>query len=260
MKSIVVRLIIVLDKCQEQVLQRNGMDNWPFILLEAAVGLCLLVMSRQQPFPGPARRMGWLMITIFALFVLAETAPRDVEVLSHLVLLIILGGLGTLKGIHNMIITRREVLVAPFSGALFCAGSIGLMAEEWLNLSQFEQIAAFLTAVLLIGGQVWLVFRGLLIGRLPLAWSQAGIQALQRGLIEGEHGAIWCFERAWDLEEEHLNPMAWIALEKINRHLGNDSSADEWQVRAAESGGIEAVAGEWIDAIEQALKALLPKT
>ncbi|MGY8669714.1 MAG: hypothetical protein ACKVJ7_01540 [Candidatus Poseidoniales archaeon] len=235
------------------------MDNWPFILLEAAVGLSLLVMSRQQPFPGPARRMGWLMIGVFALFVLAETAPREVAVLSHLVLLIILGGIGTLKGIHNMMITRREVLVAPFSGALFCAGSIGLMAEDWPNLSTFEHFAAFLTAVLLIGGQVWLVFRGLLIGRLPLAWSQAGIQALQRGLIEGEHGAIWCFERAWDLEEEHLNPMAWIALEKINRHLGNDSKADEWQTRAAESGGVEAVASEWIEAIEQALKSLLPE-
>ena len=242
------------------MLQRKGVDNWPFILLEVAVGLSLLFMSRQQPFPGPARRMGWLMITIFGLFVLAETGPRDVTVVSHLVLLIILGGIGTLKGIHNMMITRREVLVAPFSGALFCAGAIGLMVEEWPNLSIFEHFAAFLTAVLLIGGQMWLVFRGLLIGRLPLAWSQAGIQALQRGLVEGEHGAIWCFERAWDIEEEHLNPMAWIALEKINRHLGNDSTADEWQERAAESGGVEAVASEWIDAIEQALKALLTET
>ena len=249
-------LTTALDKYQEQALLRKGVDNWPFILLEAAVGLSLLVMSRQQPFPGPARRMGWLMIGVFALFILAESAPREVAVFSHLTLLIILGGIGTLKGIHNMMITRREVLVAPFSGALFCAGSIGLMVQEWPNLSKFEHFAAFLTAVVLIGGQVWLVFRGLLIGRLPLAWSQAGIQALQRGLIEGEHGAIWCFERAWDLEEEHLNPMAWIALEKINRHLGNEKTADEWKTRAAESGGIEAVASEWIDAIENALEAL----
>ena len=56
-----------------------------------------------------------------------------------------------------------------------------------------------------------------------------------------------------------MNPMAWIALEKINRHLGNNSRADEWQARAAESGGVEAVASEWIDALEQALKALLPE-
>ena len=71
-----------------------------------------------------------------------------------------------------------------------------------------ERWAGFLLLVLLGEGQTWMVFRGLLIGRLPLAWSQAGMVALQRRRSAAERS---CFENGWDADEEHLNPMACVA-------------------------------------------------
>ena len=105
-----------------------------------------------------------------------------------------------------MLNTRREVLVAPMAGFMFCVGVTGLITQTWDDLTKFEHWAGFLALVVLAGGQTWLVFRGLLIGRLPLAWSQAGMVALHRGQLHGPHGAIECFEKAWDGDEEHLNP------------------------------------------------------
>ena len=89
-----------------------------------------------------------------------------------------------------------------------------------------------------------------------MAWSKAGLVALERGQVSGPHGAIECFEKSWDLEEEHLNPMAWLALQRIHVFIGNSSESEHWSKRLAESGGEEAVAKEWIDAIENALSKL----
>lgn len=157
-----------------------------------------------------------------------------------------------------MLVTREEVIVAPFAGILFSVSATAIMADQWESLTVFEEYAAFATIVVIGGCQTWLVFRGLLIGRLPLAWSKAGLVALERGQVSGQHGALECFEKSWDLEEEHLNPMAWLALERIHTFIGNDTEASHWSKRLAESGGEEAVAKEWIDAIETALGRLRP--
>ena len=157
-----------------------------------------------------------------------------------------------------MLVTREEVIVAPFAGILFSVSATAIMADQWGSLSSFEEYAAFATIVVIGGCQTWLVFRGLLIGRLPLAWSKAGLVALERGQVSGPHGALECFEKSWDLEEEHLNPMAWLALERIHTFIGNDAEASHWGKRLAESGGEEAVAKEWIEAIETALGRLRP--
>ena len=157
-----------------------------------------------------------------------------------------------------MLVTREEVIVAPFAGILFSVSATAIMADQWESLTVFEEYAAFATIVVIGGCQTWLVFRGLLIGRLPLAWSKAGLVALERGQVSGQHGALECFEKSWDLEEEHLNPMAWLALERIHTFIGNDAEASHWSKRLAESGGEEAVAKEWIDAIETALGRLRP--
>jgi len=125
-------------------------------------------------------------------------------------------------------------------------------------LNTLEQWAGFGMLVLLGAGQTWMVFRGLLIGRLPLAWSQAGMVALQRGQLEGPHGALSCFERGWDADEEHLNPMAYVALERINRFMGNDDAAASWLEAFDDAGGPKAVAPEWIEAVETALNAMNP--
>ena len=137
---------------------------------------------------------------------MGQSAENPTSIEAHLGILSVVGAFGLVTGIHHMLNTRREVLVAPMSGFLFCVGVAGLITQTWDDLSKFEHWAGFLALVVLGGGQTWLVFRGLLIGRLPLAWSQAGMVALHRGQLHGPHGAIECFEKAWDGDEEHLNP------------------------------------------------------
>tara|TARA_B100000941_G_scaffold104596_1_gene73183 strand:- start:3271 stop:3924 length:654 start_codon:yes stop_codon:yes gene_type:complete len=215
-------------------------------------------MSKRQPFPGPSRRYGLVLLTFAALFLLGESGPRPTEVQVHLLFLLIYGSLGLLRGVQNMLVSRDEVIVAPFAGIMFCVAATAMMANQWESLTVAEEYAAFATIVALGGGQTWLVFRGLLIGRLPMAWSKAGIVALEKGQISGDHGAIQCFERAWDLEEEHINPMAWSALNRIHNFVGNEQEAEHWGKRLAESGGQEAVAKEWIMAIDDALSRLNP--
>ncbi len=234
------------------------METWWFLVLEFALSLSLILMSKRQPFPGPSRRYGLVLLTFAALFLLGESGPRPTEVQVHLLFLLIYGSLGLLRGVQNMLVSRDEVIVAPFAGVMFCVAATAMMANQWESLTVAEEYAAFATIVALGGGQTWLVFRGLLIGRLPMAWSKAGIVALEKGQISGDHGAIQCFERAWDLEEEHINPMAWSALHRIHDFVGNEQEAEHWAKRLAESGGQEAVAKEWIMAIDDALSRLNP--
>lgn len=234
------------------------METWWFLVLEFALSLSLILMSKRQPFPGPSRRYGLVLLTFAALFLLGESGPRPTEVQVHLLFLLVYGSLGLLRGVQNMLVSRDEVIVAPFAGIMFCVAATAMMANQWESLTVAEEYAAFATIVALGGGQTWLVFRGLLIGRLPMAWSKAGIVALEKGQISGDHGAIQCFERAWDLEEEHINPMAWSALNRIHNFVGNEQEAEHWGKRLAESGGQEAVAKEWIMAIDDALSRLNP--
>ena len=234
------------------------MENWWFLLLEFAIALTLILMSSRQPFPGPSKRYGSVLLIIALLLLIGETGPRPTSVQVHLYVLLAYGSIGLVRGVHNMLVTREEVIVAPFAGILFSVSATAIMADQWESLTVFEEYAAFATIVVIGGCQTWLVFRGLLIGRLPLAWSKAGLVALERGQVSGQHGALECFEKSWDLEEEHLNPMAWLALERIHTFIGNDAEASHWSKRLAESGGEEAVAKEWIDAIETALGRLRP--
>ncbi len=234
------------------------MENWWFLLLEFAIALTLILMSSRQPFPGPSKRYGSVLLIIAILLLIGETGPRPTSVEVHLYVLLAYGSIGLVRGVHNMLVTREEVIVAPFAGILFSVSATAIMADQWESLTSFEEYAAFATIVVIGGCQTWLVFRGLLIGRLPLAWSKAGLVALERGQVSGPHGALECFEKSWDLEEEHLNPMAWLALERIHTFIGNDAEASHWGKRLAESGGEEAVAKEWIEAIETALGRLRP--
>jgi hypothetical protein len=238
----------------------RNMETWWFLVLEFAVALTLISMSKRQPFPGPSQRYGSILLIISFLLLIGETAPRPTGIQVHLFILLTYGSLGLIRGVPNMLVSREEVIVAPLAGILFSVSATALMAEQWDNLSVFEEYAAFATIVVIGGCQTWLVFRGLLIGRLPLAWSKAGMVALERGQISGTHGALECFEKAWDLEEEHLNPMAWIALQRINSFIGNEDEAEHWSKRLSESGGEDAVAKEWVAAIELALNSLQPKS
>ena len=229
---------------------------WLLLGLELVIGIILILGSKSQPFPTPARRFGWFILVVSGLLLLGQSAPNPTSLEGHLAILSVFGAFGLVSGINLMLRTRREVLVAPMSGFMFCVGVTGLITQTWDELNKFEHWAGFLALVVLAGGQTWLVFRGLLIGRLPLAWSQAGMVALHRGQLRGPHGAIECFEKAWDAEEEHLNPMAYSALSKIFQALEEAEKATHWNELFLESVGNESVAIEWLDAIDECLSNL----
>ncbi|MBT6972443.1 MAG: hypothetical protein HOA04_04995 [Euryarchaeota archaeon] len=220
------------------------------------MGLILMGMSRNQPFPEVSRRFGIILLMLGLLGLLSESAPRPTSDRVWLIIYTGLGGLGVVIGMRHMTYTRMDVLIAPASGFLLCIGVIGLLWNEWGVLSEFEQIAAFLLASFLCMAEVYLVFRGLLIGKLPQSWSQAGLRNLQRGILDGPNGAISCFEKAWDVEKEHLNPMAYLALQRIFYARGDSVNADEWALKLAENGGKNAVDEAWIKAVDDSLKRL----
>ena len=229
---------------------------WMLLVFDVVIGMGLILGAKSQPFPTPAKRFGTLILTIAGLLLIGQSAPNPTSLEAHLGIISVIGAFGLVSGIHHMLNTRREVLVAPMSGFLFCVGVAGLITKTWDDLTKFEHWAGFLALVVLAGGQTWLVFRGLLIGRLPLAWSQAGMVALHRGELQGPHGAIECFEKAWDGDEEHLNPMAYSALYKINLFLDNQQQANHWNELFLEAGGKKSVASEWLSAIDECLSAM----
>ena len=229
---------------------------WLLLVFDAVIGMVLIFGAKSQPFPTPAKRFGTLILIITGLLLLGQSAPNPTSLEAHLGIISVIGAFGLVSGIHYMLNTRREVLVAPMSGFLFCVGVAGLITKTWDELTKFEHWAGFLALVVLAGGQTWLVFRGLLIGRLPLAWSQAGMVALHRGQLLGSHGAVECFEKAWDGDEEHLNPMAYSALYKINLFLDNQQQANHWRELCLEVGGEKSVASEWLVAIDECLSAM----
>ena len=226
------------------------------LLAMFVISFSLILGSRHQPFPEISNRFGWIVCTLAVLLTIGEQAPRPMSLHVLLMTLLSLGTFGILIGVHHLVRTRRDVFIAPMAGFLFCLGATGLMVEIWPQLTTLEEWAGFLLLVVLGGGQTWLVFRGLLIGRLPLAWSQAGMVALQRGHLHGPHGALACFERGWDAEEEHLNPMAYVALYRINTFLQQLQPAQQWLEAFEDAGGADAVAEEWVHAIDQALDAI----
>ena len=80
--------------------------------------------------------------------------------------------------------------------------------------------------------------------------------ALHRGRIAWPSWRDRMFEKAWDGDEEHLNPMAYSALYKINLFLEDQQQADHWNELFLESGGKNAVAKEWLEAIDRCLSAM----
>ena len=230
--------------------------RWILIAFEFFIGLALVYNSKNQPFPRPGARFGWLVLMLATLVLIGQAAPKPMTIFAHFVMLSGLGGFGLVAGVYQLAQTQRDVLVAPYSGMMFCVGVVGLMVSTWDDLSTVEQWAGFLTIVVLGGGETWLIFSGLLIGKLPRAWSQAGMVALMQGRLTGHNGAIECFEKGWDADEEHLNPMAYVALHRIHTFLGQDEEAQNWKTYLDREGGESAVAREYIQAIHDALTDL----
>jgi hypothetical protein len=224
--------------------------------ITAVLGVILILMSKNQPFPEHSQKFGILLLILGGFGFIAEQAERDVGPTIEPLIMTLLGGIGVIVGLIHAIRTRMDVLIAPSSGVLLAIGVISLFSNEWNDLSRFEQISAFILIAMIVLLNIYLIFRTLLIGKLPLAWSQSGLRQLKRGIVFGERGAINCFEKAWDIDEEHLNAMAYSALSLIHNHFGNDEEYQKWEQRLLQLGGKESIDKAWIKEIENALSKI----
>ena len=121
--------------------------RWALIFFEIIIGLVLFLCSKSQPFPTPSRRLGSLLLMISTLFLLGQSAPTPASVNAHFGFLSLIGSFGLVFGVHHMLRTRREVLVAPMSGFMFCVGVGGRMVQTWSSLNTVEQWSGFLALI-----------------------------------------------------------------------------------------------------------------
>ena len=122
---------------------------WLLIGFELVISIILILGSKSQPFPTPARRFGWFILMVGGLLLLGQSAPNPTSLEAHLTILSVFGAFGLVSGINLMLRTRREVLVAPMSGFMFCVGVTGLITQTWDELNKFEHWAGFLALVVL---------------------------------------------------------------------------------------------------------------
>ena len=84
---------------------------WLLIGFELVISIILILGSKSQPFPTPARRFGWFILMVGGLLLLGQSAPNPTSLEAHLTILSVFGAFGLVSGINLMLRTRREVLV-----------------------------------------------------------------------------------------------------------------------------------------------------
>ena len=230
------------------------MMGWIFLFF--GIGGSCFWLSLHQPFPEISRRYAYLVLLAGSVLIISEQGPRETSETVPMYFALGLGVLGTVKGSWDMTRTMRDVIVAPFAGGMLCAGSAALLVGWWDEGGTYEHISSFILVSALILMEIYLVFRGLIIGVSGLSWSKAGLRQIQRGLLEGPSGAISCFERSWDADEEWLGAMSHAALIRIYIHLGQEESAKNSEKYLEEFGGWDVVDSAWIDAIDSALNSV----
>jgi len=230
------------------------MMGWIFLFM--GIGGSCFWLSWHQPFPEISRRYAYLVLMAGSVLIISEQAPRETSETVPMYFALGLGVLGTLKGSWDMTRTMRDVIVAPFAGGMLCAGSAALLVGWWDEGGTYEHISSFILVSALILMEIYLVFRGLIIGVPGLSWSKAGLRQIQRGLLDGPSGAISCFERSWDADEEWLGAMSHAALIRIYIHLEQEESANNSEKYLEEFGGWEVVDSAWIEAIDSALSSI----
>ena len=230
------------------------MMGWMFLFM--GIGGSCFWLSWHQPFPEISRRYAYLVLMAGSVLIISEQAPRETSETVPMYFALGLGVLGTLKGSWDMTRTMRDVIVAPFAGGMLCAGSAALLVGWWDEGGTYEHISSFILVSALILMEIYLVFRGLIIGVPGLSWSKAGLRQIQRGLLDGPSGAISCFERSWDADEEWLGAMSHAALIRIYIHLEQEESANNSEKYLEEFGGWDVVDSAWIEAIDSALNSI----
>ena len=213
-----------------------------WIVLFGAMGVTVFWYSRKQPFPEISSRFALFLLLISVILWLGNTAPRGGgNDLFPAYLASITGGSAVIYGVIKMSVTKDDVVVAPFGGILFCVGSITLLSERWSGADQLEQIGSFILASILVSLELYLIFRGLIIGVQGISWSKSGLRQISRGLIHGNNGAISHFEKSWDMEEQWINAMSHAALALIYEKENNEKSRMEHVLQLEKIGGWGAV-------------------
>jgi len=228
-----------------------------WVVLLALIGIILIYLSRDQPFPEVSRQHGFVLMGLSGLLLVSSASPREFDgprVAATVVTIV--GGLQMMIGAWHMTSSNRDVIVGPMAGILLCMGAIALFSDDWDASSKSEQTVAFITLSFLLLLEAYLFFKGMLIGTPAKMWSAAGLRQIQRGLLQGDRGAIGYFERAWDMEEEYINAMSHLALYKIYSYLGNNNSNLEHYEKLQRLGGDDSVDPTWIEAVESALSSL----
>jgi hypothetical protein len=123
-------------------------------------------------------------------------------------------------------------------------------------MSQTEQFGSFILASVIVLLEIYLAFRGLVVGVQGITWSKSGLRQVNRGLLRGQRGAISHFERSWDMDDPWLNAMSHAALALIHRHLGDSASEREHLAELESGGGWDSVDEAWVKAIEAGLSHL----
>ena len=229
---------------------------WIFLL--CGLGAYCYYLSRLQPFPEKGNRFA--MVLFSGALILWKSSNRPEEVGNDLpaAISVFLGGVFVVTGIRDMSIMKTDVIVAPLAGILFCVGGISLLSSRWEVATQMEQIGSFFLASTMVTVELYLAFRGLVIGVPGIAWSQSGLRQIHRGLILGSNGAIAHFERSWDVEDQWINSMSYAALVLIHRHLGNLEDEEKSMAELEKLGGWESVDSSWTQAVEEGLLASVP--
>jgi hypothetical protein len=215
----------------------------------------LLWMSRAQPFPEIGGRWAWLMLGIAGILAIAMNSPRTMNPNLPAIIAGAIGGLGVVIGaMHDR--RKQDVILGPFAGMWFVAATLSWSVDGWSSYNQTDQWVVFILATVVIMLEVFLFWKGLVIGIQGISWSQAALRQLDRGLIDGERGAISMFEKSWSVDESWLDAMSHIALVRIHSFQGNSMAASKHAELLERLGGEESVEGEWVAKIDSCLKRL----
>ena len=227
---------------------------WSWILLFSILGVTVFWYSRKQPFPEISGFFSVILLIIGAILWMATSAPRgEGNELAPAYISTFIGGCAVIYGVIKMSVTDDDVIVAPFGGILFCIGSITLLTERWNEAEQMEQIGSFMLASILVSLEIYLIFRGLIIGVQGISWSKSGLRQISRGLIHGKDGAIAHFEKSWDMDKQWINAMSHAALALIYEKENEEKSRLEHVMELEKIGGWSSVDKSWIEAIRKHL-------
>ena len=195
------------------------------------------------------------MLTFAGVLAMSTNSPR---LTTEETPIVIAGGMGALGVVLGAIHDRRnqDVVLAPFAGMWFVAATIAILTQGWDGYSTTEQWFGFFVATTVILLELFLFWKGLVIGVQGRSWSQAALRQLDRGLIDGERGAISMFEKSWSVDESWLDAMSHSALIRIHEFKGNTGAAEKHRNLLERLGGEDGIEDAWLEKIDACLSRL----